>query len=177
MQRDRATRFEQLPVNRTQDPDDIVAARGTAHNSRVLVDGFEKLANDEGNTLDSFHFFLGAQEFAFEIAGFVLDVVFLEFEQFEVGGELREFEKEVFIRGQGRVESGRIMYCSREGRVLGSEIRSRGGRKWRRNKVSELDWDKMGGKGRTSRSISMPKSCMLAELNGFNESKARIGGW
>ncbi len=50
--------FEELAVDGGEDADEVVGAGCRAGDSGVLVDGFEKLADDEGDGLDAFDFFL-----------------------------------------------------------------------------------------------------------------------
>jgi hypothetical protein len=67
--------FEEFAVEGWEDADDIVAARGGPNDAGVLVDGFEELADDEGNGLDPFDFLLGTAKFSLQTALLVFNVL------------------------------------------------------------------------------------------------------
>jgi len=63
----------------------------------MLVDGFEELANNERHGLDAFHFFLGTDEFAFEVRLLILDVTLLDIEHLEVAGKFLVADVEILL--------------------------------------------------------------------------------
>lgn len=125
MKSDRTGRFQQLPVDSTQDPHDVVTPRRTPHNGRILINRLQELPNDERDGLDSLHFFLGAEELSFEVRLLVFDVGFLERQEGEVLLESLETEVEIIV--------GRRWRCRRD---LGKRRRweGRGGRNRRLKK-------------------------------------------
>jgi hypothetical protein len=179
VQRNGRRRLEQLAVDGAQDPHNVVAPRRAAHNCRVLINRFQELADDEGDALDALDLFLGAEELAFEVARLVLDVVFLKGEELEVGFELGELEKKVFVGGrESREEGGRVLNGRGEGRVLmrreaeeGEANVSREGKDGCRRECELL----------TSRWISMPRSSMVVwererGASGVTEGESRRNG-
>ena len=58
VQSNRRVGLEQLAVQRAQDAHVIVGARGRTNDARVLVNGFQELANDQRNGLNPLDFFL-----------------------------------------------------------------------------------------------------------------------
>lgn len=137
---DRATRFQQFPIDRTQDPHDVVAPRRTPNDPSLVIDRFQELSNHEWNGFDSFHFFLCSEKFTLQVEGFIFDVVFLEREEFEVGFEFGEFEVEVFGCGrEGREESCLIVHSGGEGGFLESTSKGRE----RVSECEEMERDEM----------------------------------
>jgi hypothetical protein len=69
--------FEELAVDSGEDADDVIGARRRTDDAGMLVDGFEELADDEGNRLDALDLFLSSNQLALEVLLFVLDVFLL----------------------------------------------------------------------------------------------------
>lgn len=76
--------FEQFPIDGGENANVVVRASGGANDSSVLIDSLEKLSDDEWDRLDAFDFFLSVQVFLLEVALLVFDVLFLDFEEFEL---------------------------------------------------------------------------------------------
>lgn len=117
MQSDRATGLQQLPINRTEDPHDVIRSSRTPYDSRMLINRLEELPNDQGDGLDALDFLLRSEEFPLEVLLLVFDVFLLETEEFEVLFELFELEVEVLCR-QGGEQRRFLVHRRGEGGVL-----------------------------------------------------------
>ena len=78
VQRNGRARLQQFPIERWEDADIVVWARGGSYNARVGVDHLQKLPNDQWNWLDALHFLLRTQQLTLEAALLLFDVFLLQ---------------------------------------------------------------------------------------------------
>ena len=61
-----------------------ILTSGRSDNAGVLIDGFEKLSDDQWDTLDTFDLFLGMKHLLLQILQLCFDIFFLHFEKFQL---------------------------------------------------------------------------------------------
>lgn len=71
-------RFQQLAIQRAEDPDVVVGAGGGSDDTAVGVHHFEELSDHEWNGLDPLDFFLRTKQLSLEVLLLVLDVFLLQ---------------------------------------------------------------------------------------------------
>jgi len=95
VQRDAGVGLEEFPIQRRQDSDVVVGSGRTRYDSVVGVDHLVELPDDERYRLDAAYLFLGAEQLALEVPHFVFQVLFLQFDEFQLLLQALDFPVQV----------------------------------------------------------------------------------
>jgi len=90
--------FEQLPVQRAEDTDVIVGARGGAHDAVVGVHHLQELADDQGHGLDALDLLLGVQHLPLQVQLLLLNVLLLDIQKLQLALQGLEAGVQVLLR-------------------------------------------------------------------------------
>lgn len=115
MQGNGSGRFQMLAIDGAENPDVVIRAGGGANNPVVLINHLHELANNERHRLDPLDLLLGPKKLAFEILLFILDVFFLDIDEFQLALKGLEAAVEIVLVGRLVLVTEALQVGSRRG--------------------------------------------------------------
>ena len=99
VQRHRRRRLEQLSIQSGQNADVVIGAGSGTHDTRVLVHGFQKLADDQRDALNPLDFLLRVEIFFLQVLLLVLDIILLDLQELQLLLQTLVFRVEIVAFG------------------------------------------------------------------------------